>query len=94
MRETLYGRQKMKAAQVLITGAGSGLGRRMALEAARRGAEVIIAAGGKTCRFTANLANRQAVADAAVQVGAIEMVINNADIVTGATLLEVTGAQI
>jgi len=100
----------MNGSRVLITGAGSGLGRRMAMEAALRGAEVIvwdlstdgaeavrdeiIAAGGKAQAFTVNVADQQAVADAAVQVGRVDVVINNAGIVTGAKLLEATEAQI
>ncbi|MCY7411527.1 MAG: SDR family oxidoreductase [Salinibacterium sp.] len=106
----MYRGQKMNGSRVLITGAAGGLGRQLALEAARRGAEVIIwdlstdgatavrdeiiAAGGKAGAFTVNVADRQAVADAAVQVGGLDVVINNAGIVTGAKLLEATDAQI
>ena len=106
----MYRGQKMNGSRVLITGAGSGLGRRMAMEAALRGAEVIIwdlstdgaeavrdeiiAAGGKAKAFTVNVGDQQAVADAAVQVGRVDVVINNAGIVTGAKLLEATEAQI
>lgn len=106
----MYLGQKMNGSRVLITGAGRGLGRQLALEAARRGAEVIIwdlsadsadgvaeeiiSAGGAARALTVNVADRRAVADAALQVGAVDVVINNAGIVTGAKLLEATDAQI
>jgi len=108
--QTVYQGQKMNGSRVLITGAGSGLGRRMAMEAALRGAEVIIwdlstdgaeavrdeiiAAGGKAQAFTVNVADQLAVADAALQVGRVDVVINNAGIVTGTKLLDATEAQI
>ena len=46
-------RARLPGSTVLVTGAGSGLGRRMALEAARRGARVVIwdvSAGGGIVR--------------------------------------------
>ncbi|WP_026927873.1 SDR family oxidoreductase [Granulicoccus phenolivorans] len=91
--------------RVLITGGGSGIGRRMALEAARRGAgEVILwdlsgeaaeavaaeirAIGGTASVQVVNVADRAAVAEAAKAIGGIDVLINNAGVVTGADLLD------
>ncbi|MGM7667079.1 SDR family oxidoreductase [Microbacterium sp. A93] len=94
----------LDGARVLITGAGSGIGRLMALEAARRGAEVIIwdlddaaargtvaavtAQGGTARSLRVDVTDRQAVARAADETGAVDVVINNAGVVTGARLLD------
>lgn len=94
----------------MITGGGSGLGRRMALEAARRGAVVtiwdlaldsaeavrdeIVAQGGSARAVRVNVADREQVAEAARGTGPVDVVINNAGIVTGASLLEASDAQI
>lgn len=92
-------------ARVLITGAGSGIGRLMALDAAARGAreivvwdlsaeraaavrDEIVARGGSATVDVVNVADRDAVAAAASRAGDIDVLVNNAGIVTGANLLD------
>jgi len=101
----------LSGARVLITGAGSGIGRLMALGAARRGAgEVILwdlsaeragavkaeveAAGATASVGIVDVADRTAVADAAKEAGPVDVLINNAGIVTGADLLDTTDEAI
>lgn len=101
----------VRGARVLITGAGSGIGRRMALGATHRGASEVIlwdlsearadavraeieAAGGTASVGVVNVADRAAVAEAAKAVGAINVLINNAGIITGADLLDATDEDI
>ncbi|MDR0990150.1 MAG: SDR family oxidoreductase [Propionibacteriaceae bacterium] len=95
---SLYG------ARVLITGAGSGIGRLMAKLAAARGAEVIIwdrdgeradqvrqeliAAGHLATAWTVDVTDAAAVAETAAAVGAIDVLINNAGVVGGRPLVE------
>jgi all-trans-retinol dehydrogenase (NAD+) len=96
--------QQFVGATVLVTGGGNGIGRRMALEAARKGARVVIwdfsteraervrdeirALGRPSESFTVNVADRAAVAAAADATGPVDILINSAGVVTGHTLLE------
>ncbi|MGD6978588.1 MULTISPECIES: SDR family oxidoreductase [Citricoccus] len=96
---------RLRGARVLITGGGSGLGRLMAVEAARRGAEVIVwdlsaqagaatveqvrAAGGAARSCVVDVTDREAVHRAAGQSGAVDVVVNNAGVVSGARLLDI-----
>lgn len=93
---------------VLITGAGSGIGRLLALGAVRRGARVVIwdrdeaagaavreeirADGGEAWSWAVDVSDRVAVAttgDETIRtVGPVDVVINNAGIVTGRRFLE------
>lgn len=101
----------LRGARVLITGGGSGIGRLMALEAARRGAAEVILwdlseerasavageigrSGGSASTAVVDVSDRTAVAEAAERTGAIDVLINNAGIVTGADLLDAADEQI
>ncbi len=99
-----------KGARVLITGGGSGIGRLMALEAAGRGASIAVwdrdkagadetvrlvaGAGGAATATVVDITDRAAVAEAAEREGAVDVVINNAGVVTGTTLLEASDEAI
>ena len=94
----------MAGARVLITGAGSGIGRLMALEAAYRGASLVLwdldgtsatavadeirARGGSASARGVDVTDRAAVSAAAAETPDVDVVINNAGVVTGARLLE------
>lgn len=101
----------LHGARILITGAGSGIGRQMALEAARRGASEVIlwdlsseraeavrgeiqTAGGTASVGIVNVADRAGVAEAAKSILPVDVLINNAGIVTGADLLDATDEAI
>ncbi len=103
----------LERSTVLITGAASGIGRRMALVAARRGAGVvlwdlsaegaeavraeIVAMGGRAWAFAVDVTDRYAVDAAAVEVlalGPVDVIVNNAGVVTGTTLLDADPAAI
>jgi all-trans-retinol dehydrogenase (NAD+) len=99
---------QFRGAHVLITGAASGLGLLMALEAARRGARLSLldrdeaglegtcaalrGQGGEAEGFVVDLSDRGAVQAACAAVlarrGGPDILINNAGIVSGRTLLE------
>jgi all-trans-retinol dehydrogenase (NAD+) len=98
---------------VLITGGASGIGRRMALEASRRGAGVVLwdlsgpgaeavraeieAAGGRAWAFGVDVTDRRAVDEAAaatLALGPVDVIVNNAGVVTGTTLLEAEPAAV
>lgn len=104
----------LRGSTVLITGAGSGIGRRMALGAARRGARIVVwdlspergqqvrdevrAAGAQAEAFTVDVSDaesvRVAAADTLAAVGGIDVVVNNAGVVSGRRLLDATDAGI
>ncbi|PTT68572.1 SDR family oxidoreductase [Arthrobacter sp. HMWF013] len=100
----------LSGSTVLVTGGGSGLGRRMALLAAERGARVLIwdlsadgganvrdeirAAGGTAEAQTVNVADRDAVKAAATEAGPIDVLINNAGVVSGRLLLDAADEDI
>lgn len=101
---------RLAGARVLITGGGSGLGRLMAVSAAGRGAEVIVwdlsakagegtvaeirAAGGSATAAVVDVTDREAVYRQAAGTDPIDVVINNAGVVSGARLLDIPDESI
>src|SRR5699024_2648632 len=101
---------RMRNATVVVTGGGRGLGRRMAWEAARRGARVILwdadagaaerAAerirrfGGECREERVDVTDEAAVDGAAQRAGEVDVVVNNAGIVSGGELLANSSEQI
>lgn len=94
----------LAGATVLITGAASGLGRELAVQAAARGARVIAwdrdATGARATAQRVNgtwaevdVTDAQAVADAAAGLR-VDVLINNAGVVTGKYLLDASEEQI
>ena len=97
---------RLAGATLLVTGGGSGLGRRMALGAARRGSRVVIwdvdaaagaavrdeirAAGGQADAQYVDVTDRDAVKAAAAEAGTVDVVVNNAGVVSGQRLLDAT----
>ena len=94
----------LPTARVLITGGASGLGRQLAIQAAKRGARVVIwdrdKSGAHRVRdeihatdhvaeaFAVDITDRAAVAATARATGDVDVVINNAGIVTGDWFLD------
>ncbi|MFC7581886.1 SDR family oxidoreductase [Schaalia naturae] len=99
-------RHPLRGRTVLVTGGGGGIGRLMALGAARRGARVVIwdlseaagaaardeirAEGGNAESFSVDVSEREAVAAAAQRTGDVDVVINDAGVVTGQRLMDAT----
>lgn len=96
----------LRGARVLITGGASGLGRQMALQAAADGSDVVIwdlskpgadavaaeivSAGGTASVQVVDVSDRTAVNAAAKKAGAIDVLINNAGVVSGAWFAQMT----
>jgi all-trans-retinol dehydrogenase (NAD+) len=101
---------RLSGATLLVTGGGSGLGRRMALGAAQRGSRVVIwdvdaergaavrdeirAAGGSAEAQAVDVTDRAAVKAAAAVAGAVDVLVNNAGVVSGRQLLDATDEAI
>lgn len=85
----------------VVTGAASGLGRLLTLELARRGVDVAAwdrdAEGLKDLparTFVVDVTDRAAVAEAAQATGPVDLLINNAGVVSGRSLLDTSDEQI
>ena len=95
---------------VLVTGSGSGIGRLLAIGAADRGARVVLwdlsghsadtvqaeiaIRGGHAEAYAVDVSDREAVRLAAHQTGSVDVVINNAGVVTGESLLDASDEAI
>lgn len=100
----------LRGKNVLITGGGSGLGRSIALEAASRGAQVMIwdiseeageavcteirRTGGAARAMEVDVSDRSAVRLAASRCDAVDVLINNAGVIVGKPLLETSEDEI
>ncbi|MBL0703904.1 SDR family oxidoreductase [Sinomonas cellulolyticus] len=100
----MYRGTRLRGARILITGGASGIGRLMALEAARRRAEVIIwdlseeggtavaaeivGSGGLASSYQVDVTDAAHVREVARQTGDVDVVVNNAGVVSGQPLLE------
>ncbi len=103
-------KRQLNGARVLITGGGSGIGRQMAVQAATRGAHIIIwdrdrdaaervrdeiiAAGGTAESHTVDITEVAVVNRVAERSGVVDVLINNAGIVAGKHLLDSTESDI
>lgn len=109
---TLRRRRRLPLAgrHLLITGAGSGLGRRMAVLAATRGARVTVwdldagaaettcerirSVGGIGAAEAVDVSDEAAVQAAAERAGVVDVLVNNAGVVSGGALLENSSEKI
>lgn len=99
-----------KDSAVLVTGAGSGLGRIIACGAAQRGARVVVwdisagradavrdlirARGCEASSAAVDVTDRDAVARAAAQAGPVDILVNNAGVVGGRRFLDSSPEQV
>ncbi|KAL3248250.1 hypothetical protein MRX96_056657 [Rhipicephalus microplus] len=101
-------RKSVSGETVLVTGAGSGIGRLLSLRFAQRGARLVLwdidragneetarlirEAGGKAWPYVCNVAESKTVYETAAKVredvGRVDIVVNNAGVVTGKRLLD------
>ena len=102
--------RQLSGARVLITGGGSGLGRQLGIQAARKGAHVIIwdrdrdaaervrdeilAEGGSAESHVVDITEVPVVDRVAERSGRVDVLINNAGVVSGKHLLDATESDI
>lgn len=100
----------LNGSRVLITGGASGLGRQLAIQSASKGAEVliwdmnqdaanrvveeIIKTGGRASAHRVDITSREAVNKLALEVGAVDVLFNNAGVVSGDWFLDLDPASI
>lgn len=100
----------LKGSRVLVTGGASGLGHQLAMQSAAKGAHAIIwdlnldaakkvaneikAAGGSAEAHQVDVTNRESVNALAVKVGAVDVLFNNAGVVSGDWFLDLDPASI
>lgn len=100
----------LSGARVLVTGGGNGIGRLMALGAAERGASVVVwdrdatraqsvrdeirARGGSAEHAVVDVTDVEAVNAAAATTAPVDVLVNNAGVVSGKRLLEATETEI
>lgn len=102
--------QSLQGQRVLVTGSGSGIGRLLAMGAADRGAKVVLwdlsgdsaadvqaeiaLRGGHAEACAVDVSDREAVRHAAQQTGPVDVLINNAGVITGETLVDASDDEI
>lgn len=102
--QTAMTKRQLAGSRILITGGGSGLGRQMGLQAAQRGAHIviwdrdrdaaervrdeIIAAGGTAESHVVDITEVAVVNRVAERSGVVDILINNAGVVAGKHLLD------
>ena len=100
----------LKSSRLLVTGGASGLGRQLALQSAAKGAHVIIwdlnkdaaakvvteivKAGGSAESHQIDITDREAVNKLATKIGAVDVLVNNAGVVSGDWFLDLDPASI
>ncbi|XP_075545994.1 epidermal retinol dehydrogenase 2 isoform X1 [Dermacentor variabilis] len=107
-------RKSVACETVLVTGAGSGIGRLLSLRFAQRGARLVLwdidragneetarlirEAGGKAWPYVCNVAESKTVYETAArvreEVGRVDIVVNNAGVVSGKRLLDLPDEMI
>ncbi|KAH6937229.1 hypothetical protein HPB50_026014 [Hyalomma asiaticum] len=107
-------RKSVAGETVLVTGAGSGIGRLLSLRFAQRGARLVLwdidragneetarlirEAGGKAWPYVCNVAESKTVYETAARVredvGRVDIVVNNAGVVSGKRLLDLPDEMI
>jgi all-trans-retinol dehydrogenase (NAD+) len=108
--ESSFRMTTLEGSRVLVTGAASGLGRRLALGSARRKAALVLwdldreglekvadeieALGSRAHLDVVDVSRREDVYEAARQAGPVDVLVNNAGVVSGSSLLEIPDEKI